>query len=777
MPKNTPEAIIDTPYVTSRRGTGTSTSGGVTTFLGLTDTPNSYAGAGEYLVKVKASEDGLEFILGSGGAVDSVNGMTGVVVLDTDDIAEGSNLYFTTERAQDAAGAALNNSSSVTLTYNDGANTITAAAVDEYLQDVAGAMWSGNTETGVTVTYQDSDGTLDIALDDEYVQDLIGTSITGGTQSGIAVTYTDASGVYNFVLDAELLAIAGLTSAADKIPYFTGSGMAALADFTSTARSLVDDTSTSAMRTTLGLVIGTNVQAFDATLTSIAGLGTAADKVAYTTGIDTWAETPLTSFGRSLIDDAAASNARTTLGLVIGTDVQAYDATLLSIAALGTAADKMAYTTGIDTWAETPLTSAARSILDDTTVGAIRTTLGVDDEGIQDVVGAMWVDSSIIDVTYNDVAGTISATLIAASVPNSALANSAVTIGSTAVSLGATAATVAGLTLTTPTIADFTNAAHDHGDADDGGVLVIGAISAVADARYGQLAAANVWTATQTVQASGAQAIHQVIGYRNASTGQTQFTLAGARGTSGTPLVSQANDIVGQLLAYGYSAAGGGFVQTAAIQFAIDGTPDSGGDTTDMPGRIVFSTTPDGSATLVEVLRISSAALVTITGDLTVSGAATIGGAAGAAQLDVLQATLGNVVQRLASTATNDDPTQDTIQNRIATTNATVTTLHAFTIPASTTYFVEATVIARRTGGTSGTADDGAAYVLRGVYQNVAGTATIIGAIIQTVIGESQAGWDATLDTTGATVRVRVTGAANNNVTWHMTARCYPVSS
>lgn len=137
-------------------------------------------------------------------------------------------------------------------------------------------------------------------------------------------------------------------------------------------------------------------------------------------------------------------------------------------------------------------------------------------------------------------------------------------------------------------------------------------------------------------------------------------------------------------------------------------------------------------------------------------------------KFSVNQNTLGNIVSKYSSTSTNDDPTIDVYQNRVTTTDATVTTIHTFTVPASTTVKLKADVVARRTGGSAGTAEDGAGYEFIGTYKNVAGTATLIGAVSATYTAESQAGWDATFTVSGANVLIRVTGAVDNNVTWHL---------
>lgn len=164
----------------------------------------------------------------------------------------------------------------------------------------------------------------------------VGT-ITSGTWSGTVIAVakggtgaTDAAGARTNLglvigtnvqaYDAELAAIAGLSSAADRLPYFTGSGTAALATFTAFGRSLVDDADAAAARSTLGLgtaatSASTAFQPADTELTALAGLTSAADRLPYFTGSGTASLATFSAFGRSLVDDADAAAARTTLAL------------------------------------------------------------------------------------------------------------------------------------------------------------------------------------------------------------------------------------------------------------------------------------------------------------------------------------------------------------------------------------------------------------------------------------------------------------------------------
>jgi hypothetical protein len=171
------------------------------------------------------------------------------------DLTIGSELVFDadgytfSEWSQDLVGAMFTGnaeSGGISAVYDDSTGKITMTiannahshttgnitGLQEFIEDTAGAMFSGNTESGISVTYQDGDGTVDFNVNDptitltggttgsatmtnlgnvsiattlssEAVQDIVGAMVTGNTETGLSVTYQDGDGTLDFALTAD----------------------------------------------------------------------------------------------------------------------------------------------------------------------------------------------------------------------------------------------------------------------------------------------------------------------------------------------------------------------------------------------------------------------------------------------------------------------------------------------------------------------------------------------------------------------------------------------
>ena len=211
--------------------------------------------SGQSDVVADSATDTLTLVAGTGMAITTNAG--------TDTITITNNItQYTDELAQDAVGGILTDSSTVDFTYDDGANTITAAVIaNSSTQKVEVAKNSGATVgTRKQLNFiEGSNVTLTIADDgaNDQVDITIAASGGGGVSDGDKGDITVSSSGTVWTVDNDAITYAKIqnVTATDRLLGRVTSGAGDIEEITCTAagRALLDDADNTAQRTTLGL--------------------------------------------------------------------------------------------------------------------------------------------------------------------------------------------------------------------------------------------------------------------------------------------------------------------------------------------------------------------------------------------------------------------------------------------------------------------------------------------------------------------------------------------
>jgi hypothetical protein len=169
--------------------------------------------------------------------------------------------------------------------------------------------------SGIDLAYDDTAGTITITSTSSGADGLgpdgdKGDITVGG--GGTTLTIDDGAVTYAKIQNVSQDRLLGRGS---------GTGIVGEIPCGLTSRSLLAQTSVGGWRSALSLVPGTDVQAQDAELQAIAGLTSAADRVPYFTGSGTASLMTVSALTRTMLDNTTIANWQTDLGLLIGTDV------------------------------------------------------------------------------------------------------------------------------------------------------------------------------------------------------------------------------------------------------------------------------------------------------------------------------------------------------------------------------------------------------------------------------------------------------------------------